>query len=306
MWNGEERLVRNSVKTVAKLGLALRAERFSCRTFVSLVSLISYALHTTQLNPASFFYLQRAYRGVYNWVTLQDHDWDDPLPHQHPGVFSKLREVGQEIYNNQWWYIIDAICPTYEDTDYDYIIFTDASYAGWGCITHNRYENTYTTYQQRWERGEFEHVRLYTPDAARNRGIFNARHSAHAEPRAATLALMQLCREGLPDGSRVALVTDHIAIVHAQRRNNGFGGIGRGYSLNKLYEFTHDLRFQHGIDVTYFYIDGPCNPADTLSRTFGVEAANGLIIRRPAPTTLLPSLRSTYCPVVENVPFKPR
>eukprot|EP00796_Vickermania_ingenoplastis_P004529 gene4529-biopygen2550 len=68
-WNGQERLIRNSTKTVAKLGLALRATEFSCRSFVSLISLILYALHTTRLNPASAFTLLRAYRGVYRSVT---------------------------------------------------------------------------------------------------------------------------------------------------------------------------------------------------------------------------------------------
>eukprot|EP00796_Vickermania_ingenoplastis_P008560 gene8560-gene7042 len=36
-------------------------ERFSCRSFVSLVSLELYALHTTRMNPASAFQLLRAY-----------------------------------------------------------------------------------------------------------------------------------------------------------------------------------------------------------------------------------------------------
>jgi len=66
-------MVRNSVKTVAKLRLALprltptRANAeddplptFTCRSFVALVSLIMYARHTTQMNPAYAFVLLRA------------------------------------------------------------------------------------------------------------------------------------------------------------------------------------------------------------------------------------------------------
>eukprot|EP00796_Vickermania_ingenoplastis_P008524 gene8524-biopygen5892 len=77
-WNGQERLIRNSVKTVAKLGLALKAQSFTCRSFVSLVSLILYALHTTKINPAKAFTLLRAYRGVYRTV-VEGKDWDGPL-----------------------------------------------------------------------------------------------------------------------------------------------------------------------------------------------------------------------------------
>eukprot|EP00796_Vickermania_ingenoplastis_P013618 gene13618-gene2080 len=120
-----------------------------------------------------------------------------------------------------------AWAPTYDEAYYDAIVFTDASYAGWGAIARNRAEGTVTTYQQKWERGFFNRNSPYSAELVRNRGFFNAQHSAHAEPRAAQLALGQLVREGLPDGARVALVTDHEAIVHAQRRANGFGGIGR-------------------------------------------------------------------------------
>jgi len=118
------------------------------------------------------------------------------------------------------------------------------------------------------------------------------------------VTLRQLLREKISDGSRVALVTDHDAIVHAQRRANGFGGIGRGYSLNKLYELTHDLRHHRGIEVTFFYIEGHVNPADSLSRHFGEDSADGTIVCKPAPTTRLPSLENTFSPVVENIPFK--
>lgn len=57
MWSREECVARNSAKTVVKLELAMRADQFSRRIFASLLSLISYALCTTQLNPTCFFYL---------------------------------------------------------------------------------------------------------------------------------------------------------------------------------------------------------------------------------------------------------
>lgn len=74
------------------------------------------------------------------------------------------------------------------------------------------------TFQERCACGgaEFEHIRFYAPDGARNRGIFNGRRPALAEPWAAKRAPTGLRREDAPDGSRTAFATDHGAIVHAQ------------------------------------------------------------------------------------------
>lgn len=304
-WNGMERIIRNSVKTVAKLRLALEATRFSCRSFVSLVSLELYALHTTRLNPASAFQLLRAYRGVYRKVT-EGLDWDAELPYLDEKVYAEMVRIGTMLVENKWWTITDEYYPTYDDRDYTHIVFTDASYGGWGAIVNNRLSGETTSYQQRWERGFFNTVEQYTTDMVRTRGFFNAQHSAHAEPKAAEISLRQLVREGIPRGSRIAMVTDHEAIVHAQRRSNGFGGIGRGYSLNKLFEYVNDLEYNENIRITFFHISGPLNPADTLSRVFGDNSADRTIVRLPAPTTVLPALSCTYSPVVEGLSFKSR
>lgn len=105
---------------------------------------------------------------------------------------------------------------------------------------------------------------MYASNAARNRAFFNAKHSSNAEPRAPKQVLVQLCREGIPNGSGITLVAYQSAILHAQRRNNGFGRVGMRYSLKKLQEFPHDRRFHLSIGATYFYIAGPCNLTDTL------------------------------------------
>eukprot|EP00796_Vickermania_ingenoplastis_P008515 gene8515-biopygen5853 len=76
-------------------------------------------------------------------------------------------------------------------------------------------------------------------------------------------------REDEPSGAKVAVITDHEAIVHAQRRSNGFGGIGRGYALNKLFEYVYDLWYHRAIEVTFFFLSGKANPADSISRSFG-------------------------------------
>jgi len=100
--------------------------------------------------------------------------------------------------------------------------------------------------------------------------MFNKKHSAHAEPRGAHIALRQLVKEGLRDGSKVAIVTDHFPIARAQKSLNGYGGIGRGYALNKLYEYSYDLLYHRKIQMVFFYLTGRCNLAVELSRNFGV------------------------------------
>lgn len=302
-WNGTERLIRNSVKTVAKLGLALQAEKFSCRSFVSLISLILYAIHTTRINPASAFDMLRAYRGVYRTVT-EGLDWDSELQYLDPKVYETILRIGNQLYLNDWWTIADVREPTYDDKYYDYIAVMDASYNGWGAYAKRMADGYVMAYQQRWERDFQFSIQPYSPSMRRNYGFFNAQHSAHAEPRAAEILLRQLVSSGMEKGSKVAIITDHIAIVHAQRRTNGFGGIGRGYTLNKLFEYVHNLDFYYGIEVTFFHLSGKLNPADTISRSFGDEAEHGGVLCFPAPQTQLPLLCSTYSPVCEKLSFK--
>ena len=383
-WNGSERLVRNSVKTVAKLTLSLAATRFTHRTFASVVSLILFALHTTRLNPARAYQLLRAYRGVYRLVT-RGRDWDEELEVLDPAVRSTMDRIGAQLIKNEWCTIAPERNPTYNDSDYDAVVCTDASAAGWGAIiTRPGAADKTTTYQQRWvndldpaarrtaawkgyvnfdddfqfssegnarhfhprymgsipknqkflsdpknrknheisifqntgggsipENGNFsadpqnlDLAILRRPDASSNpengTKFFNPHHSAHAEPRGAQLALWALLREGVADGARIALITDHEPIVIAQRKLNGYGGIVRGYALNRLYEYVHDIWHARGIEVTFFYLSGLLNPADSISRNFGEGPGDGdprRAVRRPAPGMALPALASTTCPL---------
>jgi len=214
----------------------------------------------------------------------------------------KKRGVSFRLYISNFAHELN--CSTYEESYYDYVVVTDASYAGWGAYARRNSDGDTNGYQQRWERDEVFYRPEYDPAMTRDRGYFDAHHSAHAEPRAAHLALKQLRRDGMPDGSRVALVTDHFAIAHAQRRSNGFGGIGRGYTLNKLFEYVYDLGFYHNIQVTFFYLSGKVNPADTISRHFGVGDDNLQLCSFPAPCTQLPLLSATFSPVCEALSFK--
>eukprot|EP00796_Vickermania_ingenoplastis_P001346 gene1346-biopygen1082 len=296
-WNGRERMVRNSSKTVAKVVLSLRHEQYTNRAFASTVSLILFALHTTQINPATAFKLLRAYRGVYRQVT-RGHDWDEPMIYLDPGVRNNLHELGNALCRNDWWTIADIRRPTYEDTEYDYICYTDASAAGWGAVVQQPSKRAVTTYQQKWIPSfHLEDARM----TAKRSHHFSAKYSAHAEPRAVHILLQQLVKEGLPDGAKVAVVTDHFPIAHAQKRLNGYGGIGRGYALNRLYEYTYDLLFTRKINVVFFYLTGRLNPADQLSRNFGVNTKE--IVIKAADDMGLPPLKGTRSPLCDEYVF---
>ena len=104
----------------------------------------------------------------------------------------------------------------------------------------------------------------------------------------------------LPNGIKLAVVTDHLAIVCAQKKLNGYGGISRGYSLNRLYEYVYDLSYDKGIDVTFFFLKGQLNSADSISRHFGGLGEEDNIVVQPASDMGLPSLEGIWYPLCEK------
>jgi len=255
------------------------------------------------MNPASAFKLMRAYRGVYR-QTARGYDWDDPLNYLDPSVHQSLLSLGEALAKNKWWTIADVRMASYDDKDYDFIVYTDASASGWGAIAQNTHTGAVTTYQQQWVHDLHPNTRVTATKSLQ----FNKKHSAHAEPRGAHIALQQLVKEGLPNGSKVAIVTDHFPIAHAQKRLNGYGGIGRGYALNKPYEYSYDLLYHRKIQVVFFYLTGRCNPADELSRNFGENTSPKEILVHRVNDMGLPPLshtRSPLCDEAETGAFQP-
>eukprot|EP00796_Vickermania_ingenoplastis_P006393 gene6393-biopygen4064 len=265
-WNGRERMVRNSSKTVAKVVLSLRHEQYTNRAFASTVSLILFALHTTQINPATAFKLLRAYRGVYRQVT-RGHDWDEPMIYLDPGVRkptrARKRLVPQRLVDHRRY-----TSPDIRGYGVRLYLLHRCVSRGLGCSGATAVEKS----------GDHVPAKVDSklpprgcPHDSEEKPPLQRQYSAHAEPRAVHILLQQLVKEGLPDGAKVAVVTDHFPIAHAQKRLNGYGGIGRGYALNRLYEYTYDLLFTRKINVVFFYLTGRLNPADQLSRNFGVN-----------------------------------
>ncbi|CAJ1029969.1 hypothetical protein, conserved, partial [Leishmania lindenbergi] len=77
-----------------------------------------------------------------------------------------------------------------------------------------------------------------------------AKHTAHAEPRAAMPCLQSLLSEGLVGARgrtlRIAPATGQSAIVAAQGTHHGFDGVGRGHWLNWPRAHTRSLYFSEG------------------------------------------------------------
>lgn len=167
-------------KTVAKLQLSLKAEQLAYRSFVSVVSLVLFAQHTTQLNPAKAFRLLRAYWAMYRQIT-RGYQWDDLLAYLDPLVHQELLSIGHDLCENEWWKIAAVRRLTYQDTDCNLICYSDASAAGWSAIVYNTLTGRAKAYQQRWIHDIHVDSTIRTPEE--NRLRFNAKLSAHAEPK---------------------------------------------------------------------------------------------------------------------------
>jgi hypothetical protein len=288
-WNGSERLVRNSTKTLAKLSLALRKPHHTYRTFAALCSLIMFALHTIGTNPASTYNLMQAYRAISR--TVSESSWDSPVPFLSATVRAALDEHGALLLANAPARIPDRRWVTYDDDDFQVAVFIDASADGWGAIIRFGRETTVQV-QQRWVNTLGDQA--WEQKGNTPAGVFTARYSAHTEPEAINRVLEHLQRTNrITTRTKIAVVSDHFAVTHAQRKLNGFGGIGRGRSLNHMYERANAL------NVCFFFIAGASNPADTISRNFGA-IEGGEITESNADDIALPLLRTTYCPLAEE------
>jgi hypothetical protein len=288
-----ERVVSNCPKTMAKLNLAIKKPAFTKRTFAGLVSLFLYAAHTVNIAPARCFHVLNGLRAVGK-AALRD-GWDSPA-YMSPNIAANVQSLFNELKPNIPTRIEPPFRPTYDDAQYSNVIFCDASGDGWGAIA--RSDTGTTTFQRRWVN------RLDDTGQRRDDFAFNeidqqfcAKSSAHAEP-TAILELLQFLDSRGELGARTAIATDHYPIVLAQRKTNGYGGIGKGRALNALFKFTHDLLLRGHI-VIFFYIPGPLNPADEASRNFG-DSLHGHINATKTDDNGLPLLTATFCPLCEE------
>ncbi len=303
--NPNRRMIRNSTKTAAKMMLAI--EQFCTgrqlmtptkRQFTALLSLISYAMHTLHVSPARYWSLFAAHRAVCREATIEG--WDTPTTYIAPTVRRELIELVDMCANREFSHIPrPRHMATYDDTAYDLIIHSDASAEGWGAYIVWR--NRIFTIQRRWASTLRSDAGPMANDLRR---IFNPRASPDTEPSAIKFILRSIPhfeRDMLQEGVRIASVTDHHAIPAAQRKGNGFGGIGHGRFLNDMYRETEALDRNLQIQIDHFFVEGVLNAADPLSRNLGDECEE--IVWREVTSTIgqqLPQLGSLYCPLIHD------
>jgi hypothetical protein len=304
-WKGNQRMVGNTVKTVAKLNLALRkaqkGENITCRSLTALIALIFYAAHTVNMAPSSMFALFTTYRAVARRAA--ETEWDAPT-FVTSGVLKQLSEKAQAIADTSRREQVpsEIFAPrSYRTEDYDAVVYVDASEKGWGAWLYNNETtnlrgNTWCL-QEKW-----------TPQAKTTNTddevvSFDTRYSAHTETTACRRLVKWITTNlkwasiGEERPKRLTVGTDHFPIVIAQAKPNGFGGIGRSPMLNRLFEEVDTLFAKYGIIVSFFYIAGPSNPADGISRHPPSDLQAGQI-RVIESERLLPELRTTYNPVL--------
>jgi len=288
VWNGKEREIKNSIKTVAKINLMRQKTEFTYRSFTSFVCLLLFAMHTVNMNPAACFHLMRAYRGVAKEVASTG-NWDAPLPFVSVRAKIELEHLSEKLSKNELAAIPALRQCTYADDSFDTILYVDASHDGWAAyVRKNDPTRTTSLLQQRWVNALSGGSKM---EGEAKHGFFY-KFSAHAEPAAICTALKFLRNEGRLQG-KVAVVTDHYPVVQAQRKENLYGGIGRGLALNSLFAVANEG------DIYFFYIAGEKHPSDHASRNFPSTLTDCSILETAA-TVNLPRLAETYCPLCET------
>jgi len=246
---GEEYIdgkVRNTSKNVNKLAASLERLQSSIsdpnitvtrRNIAAFIGLATWMAHTTQIPLSHHFDLLR----IFSTVESQQGHWDTPTK-VTPAMLNAFCKISGPLIENLPVSPRPPSSPSFRNSDYDATIIVDASSTGYGAIISINGE----IFELRggWQ-GEI-------------------RHSAWSEPIGALEAL-RWTRKRLGRHARIAIVTDHIALAHAQRRpGSGNGGFSTAYHLNNFYaELYKDILD----DADIFYVEGHLNPSDSLSRS---------------------------------------
>lgn len=302
VWNSKikRRETKNSIKTIAKIELTSKQEVFTFRTLASYISLLLFAMHTVHFNPACAFFMLRLYRGIGVEVSKRGGDaaWDEKMDFICDKGMEEIKTVTKNLLQNLPSCIPPHVVFTSLEKDYDDVFFIDASASGWAAIRHKSGEKLAFVYQQRWVNilgGEAKGKA--TNDTS---PLFSVHHSAHAEPWAVKCLLSFLLQtEENFKGRKIAMVTDHQAIVQAQKKTNGYGGIGRGHALNSMFFVANTL------PICFFYIAGELNPADPFSRHFEENCSPGKICCSRRPVNI-PFLSEVFSPLVEEADVRPK
>jgi hypothetical protein len=214
------------------------APTYTKRQFASLVGLMLFMAHTVNLPLTRCFDLLRSYGTIISQTT----SWDDACTVTSPAARATLEWMASTLIANKPVPLPVLTPPGATVQDYQIAIEVDASGSAWGARVLFTDSGRMVTLQQRWST--------------------RVSHSAHAEPRAAALAVRWARSQPGYGNAKVALITDHGALATGQRRwYSSFSGFSTSYHLNNFFSTLYD---NGGGEV--FHVDGERNEADQLSR----------------------------------------
>jgi ubiquitin C-terminal hydrolase len=248
--------VRNSEKNVekvrdayARLQAAIDAPPFVTRRQVaSLIGTLTWTAHTLDIEIRDHYDALQLF-GALGRDAPTPRAWDQAIPIT-ARLVNALRSITGPIIANQP--VIPAAYPHDRDatnvSSYDAVITVDASGTGAGAHIYFPHTGEMLECRKGWR-------------------AYNA-HSAWAEPIAAREAVLLARSYG---ARRLAVITDHSALAHAQRRPiTGNGGFSKAFYLNEFFR----VLYADGQTNNVFWVDGLSNRADAPSRATMVGDTN--------------------------------
>tara|TARA_B110000093_G_scaffold168994_1_gene196568 strand:+ start:87 stop:3518 length:3432 start_codon:yes stop_codon:yes gene_type:complete len=252
--------VGNSPRNLEKLRLAYeRLQEASSdpnivstrRHVQSIISLAIWMGNTIEIPLCKHFDMMRLYSDL-----ARQGDWDRPLTIT-AHILNTLGPIVGPIGDNVAVQPHVPRPPGNHHSDYDATIIMDAYVNGFGGYV--RFHDTGRVVEFR-------------------QGFRNPiKHSAWSEPIGAAEIVEWVRKELPPDRQRLAVVTDHIAMVTAQRRpGSGHGGFSMSYHLNRFFNVLY-TGFSDRADV--FHVEGTKNITDLTSRSVRLNDPRRIIDR---------------------------
>lgn len=155
------------------------------------------------------------------------------------------------LIENGWDEVTHPKPPSIMDMDYKVTIILDSSISGWG------------GYFRLNDNGEQYEVKAGWRKGYNGSTDFSTGFSARAEPTGILEGIRFLLEKGfVSKGDKVAVVTDHEAIVNRQEKwFSRTGGFSSAFHLNEVYRVPRES----GLECIFFYVQGECNIADVPS-----------------------------------------
>jgi hypothetical protein len=248
------------------------------RRFAALIGLIIYMTHTVSIGLHRFFSLLRAYARLVSpsAPVLLDVKWDEPVKLVHSVIADMTHAVGL-LLPNKPVPVHPLLQPAKYSSAYDVVIIVDAAASGWGAYVLTK--GDILKLQRGWNS--------------------TIAHSAHAEPKAASEALLW-AKGNIGSKAHIAVVSDHSALADGQRRWwSGYGGFSASFPLNTFYNEFYSSVDLNVVRRDVFFVEGSKNPADGPSRS--VSIGDPLSVSR-ATDFVFPDVSTFFHPYAERPP----